>query len=58
MENLTGWSISEVKTYCDIIGLKLEYTGYGYVKSQNIESGTVLDLENMTLTVELEKVSL
>ena len=58
MENLTGWSISEVKTYCDIIGLKLEYTGYGYVKSQSIESGTVLDLENMTLSVELEKVSL
>ena len=58
MENLTGWSISEVKTYCDILGLKLEYTGYGYVKSQSIESGTVLDLENMTLTVELEKVSL
>ena len=58
MENLTGWSISEVKTYCDILGLKLEYTGYGYVKSQSIESGTVLDLENMTLSVELEKVSL
>ena len=58
MENLTGWSISEVKTYCDILGLKLEYTGYGYVKSQSIESGTVLGLENMTLSVELEKVSL
>ena len=57
MENLTGWSIGEVKTYCDILGLKLEYSGYGYVKSQSIESGAVLDLENMILTVELEKTT-
>ena len=57
MENLTGWSIGEVKTYCDILGLKLEYSGYGYVKSQSIEAGAVLDLENMTLTVELEKTT-
>ena len=57
MENLTGWSIGEVKTYCDILGLKLEYSGYGYVKSQSIETGAVLDLENMILTVELEKTT-
>lgn len=57
MENLTGWSIGEVKTYCDILGLKLEYSGYGYVKSQSIEAGAVLDLENMILTVELEKTT-
>ena len=27
MENLKGWSLSEVKTYCNLIGLKLEYNG-------------------------------
>ncbi len=55
MENLKGWSLSEVKTYCNLIGLKLEYNGYGYVINQSIEEKTVLDINNMTLTIELEK---
>ena len=55
MENLTGWSLSEVKTYANLLGIKLEYSGYGYVTSQNIETNTVIDRENMTLSVELEK---
>ena len=36
MENLKGWSLSEVKTYCNLIGLKLEYNGYGYVINKSI----------------------
>lgn len=55
MENLTGWSLSEVKTYAELLGLKLEYSGYGYVTSQNIESGAVIDKENMVLSIELNK---
>ena len=55
MENLKGWSLSEVKTYCNLIGLKLEYNGYGYVINQSIEENTILDVNNMTLTIELEK---
>lgn len=55
MENLKGWSLSEVKTYCNLIGLKLEYNGYGYVINQSIEENAVLDVNNMTLTIELEK---
>ena len=55
MENLTGWSLSEVKTYAELLGIKLEYSGYGYVTSQNIESGAVIDKENMVLSIELNK---
>lgn len=55
MENLKGWSLSEVKTYCNLIGLKLEYNGYGYVINQSIEENAILDENNMTLTIELEK---
>lgn len=55
MENLKGWSLSEVKTYCNLIGLKLEYNGYGYVINQSIEKNAILDINNMTLTIELEK---
>lgn len=55
MENLKGWSLSEVKTYCNLIGLNLEYSGYGYVINQSIEENTILDINNMTLTIELDK---
>lgn len=55
MENLKGWSLSEVKTYCNLIGLNLEYNGYGYVINQSIEENAILDVNNMTLTIELEK---
>ena len=55
MENLTGWSLSEAKTYAELLGIKLEYSGYGYVISQNIESGTIIDKENMVLSIELSK---
>lgn len=55
MENLKGWSLSEVKTYCNLIGLKLEYNGYGYVINQSIEENAILDVNNMTLTIELKK---
>ena len=55
MKNLKGWSLSEVKTYCNLIGLKLEYNGYGYVINQSIEENAILDVNNMTLTIELEK---
>ena len=55
MENLKGWSLSEVKTYCNLIGLKLEYNGYGYVINQSIEENAILDVNNMTLTIELDK---
>ena len=54
MSDMTGWSLSDVQTYCDLIDLKLEYSGYGYVVSQSIAAGTILDLANMTLSIQLE----
>ena len=54
MVDLTGWSLNEVKTYCNLTGLKLEYSGYGYVVSQSISKDTLIDKENMVLTVELK----
>lgn len=53
MPNMTGWSLSDVKNYCNLIGLKIEYSGYGYVIGQSIAQDTVLDVANMTLSVQL-----
>lgn len=54
MTDLTGWSLNDVKTYCNLIGLKLEYSGYGYVVSQNISKDTLIDKDNMILNIELK----
>ena len=54
MPNLIGWSLTDVKNYCNLIGLKLEYSGYGYVTSQSLAPDTILDVTNMTLSVQLE----
>ena len=52
MPDLTGWSISEVKTLCSLLGIKVSTNGYGYVNSQSIEVGTAID-QSMMLSVEL-----
>ncbi len=54
MPDMTGWSLSDVKNYCNLIGLALDYSGYGYVVSQSLATDTVIDVTNMTLTVQLE----
>ena len=54
MPDMTGWSLSDVKNYCNLIGLALDYSGYGYVVSQSLATDTVIDVANMTLTVQLE----
>ena len=53
MPDLTGWSLNDVQTYTNLIGLSLEYSGYGYVTSQSIAAGAIIDL-NQTLNVWLE----
>ena len=55
MENLQGWSLNEVETFANLLGIKLEYSGYGYVTSQSIAPGTIIDKENTVLSVELNK---
>ena len=32
MPDIKNWSRSEVVTFANMIGLKVEFTGYGYVK--------------------------
>ena len=53
MIDLTGYSKSEVKTFCDLLKLNCTYKGDGYVKSQNINVDTSL-IENKNLEVVLE----
>ena len=53
MINLTGWSLNEVKTYCKLVGIKLRYSGNGYVISQSIKEETIVD-PNKELVIELK----
>ena len=53
MPNMKGWSLTDVISFCNLIGLNYEYEGYGYVKEYNIEKNTEIDL-NATLKVILE----
>ncbi len=54
MPDMTGWSLSDVKNYCNLIGLNFEYSGYGYVVSQSLPIDTIIDPNNMMLSVQLE----
>lgn len=52
MPDMTGWSRSEVKTYCNMIGVSFDLNGYGYVVNQSIPKGELLTKESV-LTLEL-----
>lgn len=52
MEDLTGWSLSEVMTYANLLGIKLNTNGYGYVTEQSIPKGTLIT-DDMNLTLKL-----
>lgn len=54
MEDITGWSLNEVMTYTNLLGIKLSTDGYGYVTSQSIETGTKLT-KDMILNITLNK---
>lgn len=53
MPHIIGWSIREVYQLADLLELKLETIGNGYVMTQNIKKGTLLK-KNDYLGVELE----
>ncbi len=55
MPDITGWSSSEVMNFCNLIGLKFTFTGYGVVSSFNLPVGEIIDLTK-TLEVTLETV--
>lgn len=52
MPNLTGYSLSEVKTLCNLIGINFTYEGSGYVNSQSIVENTQVT-SDLTLHVTL-----
>ena len=55
MPDITGWSSSEVMNFCNLIGLKYTFSGYGVVKEFNLTAGEVIDLTK-TLEITLEAV--
>ncbi|OLN22868.1 penicillin-binding protein [Domibacillus antri] len=54
MPDMTGWSIRDVLKVTETAGLKLSYSGTGYVTSQNIKVNGLLK-EGQKLIVKLEK---
>jgi len=53
MPNMKGWSLTEVISFCNLVGLEYEYEGYGFVKEYSIPVNSEIDL-NSTLKVTLE----
>lgn len=51
--NMYGWSSREVLTFTKLFSIKCELDGYGYVVSQNIPPGSLLD-EATNLIIELQ----
>ena len=43
MPNITGWSLQEVNNLSSILNIKLESTGLGFVTSQSIKEGTIIN---------------
>lgn len=50
MPDITGWSSSEVMSFCNLIGLNYKFNGYGTVKEFSITKDTIIDL---TKTLEI-----
>ena len=46
MPNLKNWSRKEAITLFEMIGIKYNIEGYGYVTEQSIESGTIINNES------------
>ncbi len=52
MPDIKDWTTSEVISFCNLIGLKYNFTGFGRVKEYSIAKDTIIDL-NSTLEVSL-----
>ena len=52
MPNMSGWSLSEVRTYFKLTGLNFSYNGFGYVCNQRGGEGTPLS-SDMIVNLEL-----
>ncbi len=52
MPDITGYSASDVKTLANLMGIKYQIEGYGYVNGQSIAAGSVV-VKTDTLSVTL-----
>lgn len=53
LPDFKGWSLSEVKNYAKLSGIKIAHSGYGYVKSQSIAPGKEVKYnENINIVLE------
>ncbi len=55
MPDMKGWSSNDVISFCNLIGLKYNLNGYGYVVSTNIETNAIINLD-ATLEVNLKNI--
>ena len=53
MPDMTGWTRKDLTAFWQLTGISIETTGYGKVKSQNIETGQTLSTDT-EIQVELE----
>jgi len=53
MPDIKGWTLAEVISLCNLIGLDYKYEGYGYVTEYSIPKDSEIDL-NSTLKITLE----
>lgn len=54
MPNMVGWSSNEVGSYCNLIGIDYNISGYGRVEKQSIETNTRLET-NMIIDFTLDR---
>ncbi len=54
MEDIKGWSVSEVMTYANLLKIKLEIEGSGFATSQSIDVNTLIT-PDMVLKVSFSK---
>lgn len=52
MPDMIGWSRNEVVRFANLVGLKYKIDGYGFVKVQNIQAGTILSGQSLEVTLE------
>ena len=58
MPDITGWSLSEVKTLAKLLGIEVTYSGYGYVTSQSLEKDSpITEDSKLSVTLEVKEYS-
>ena len=47
MPDIKNWSSNEIMSFCNLIGLKYEFEGYGRVEEYSIAKDTIIDLDGV-----------